>query len=86
MRTHHHVCQSVSGALRNWGRKEWSGVADENGITVAALKERFRILEFKGVRVIPFGDRCEGFSDLTGCPGHPIPPLLPEALPEDGVA
>ncbi len=37
-----------------------------------ALKEQFRIMEFEGVKVIPFGEPCEGFSYQTGCSGHEV--------------
>ncbi len=67
-----HCCQSVEGALRNWGKSEWNHIARENGITVNQAKERFRIMEFEGKKVIPFGEPCEGFSYETGCPGHPV--------------
>lgn len=70
MGTKIHVCQSVGGALKNWGKKEWASVAKSNNMTIDALKEQFRIMEFEGKRVIPIGDPCEGFSYLTGCPGH----------------
>lgn len=69
-----HVCQSVRGALKNWDKKDWEHVAKQNGKTVVGVKEWFRIKEFEGVKVIPIGDRCEGFSDETGCPGHEITP------------
>jgi hypothetical protein len=28
----------------------------------------------EGVLCLPVGTRCEGFSDTTGCPGHPTEP------------
>lgn len=65
-----HVCQSVSGAIKNWKKKEWESVAKSSGCTPDALKERFMIMEFEGIKVIPLGDPCEGFSYQTGCPGH----------------
>lgn len=68
--TTYHCCQSVRGALNNWSKNEWASVASENGLTPDQLKERFRIMEFEGKEVIPFGDPCEGFSYKTGCPGH----------------
>lgn len=72
MRQTTHMCQSVAGAIANWTRRDWATVAAENGTTADRLKEKFRIMEFEGVKVIPFGKPCEGFSDQTGCPGHPI--------------
>lgn len=26
----------------------------------------------QGKEVLPMGKKCEGWSDITGCPGHPI--------------
>jgi len=67
-----HCSQSISGALKNWSRKDWERVAADNGTTAVALKEKFRIWEFEGKKVLPLSDECEGFSYETGCPGHPI--------------
>ena len=39
---------------------------DENAR--AALLEKLA----SGVRKLPLGERCEGFSDVTGCPGHGV--------------
>jgi len=65
------MCQSVSGALRNWTKKDWDQAAADIETTGPRLKERFRIMEFEGIKVVPFGKPCDGFSYETGCPGHP---------------
>jgi hypothetical protein len=65
-----HVCQSVTGALKNWTARDWRHIANDNHMTVPQIKERFRIYEFEGKKVIPFGSACKGFSYETGCPGH----------------
>ena len=65
-----HFCQSVSGALRNWDKKQWDAVGRDNGMTGNQVKEKFRIMEFEGKKVIPIHEPCEGFSFETGCPGH----------------
>ncbi len=67
-----HVCQSVSRALKNWKKKTWEAMGRDNDMTAAQIKERFRILEFEGIKVLPIGKECEGFSYETGCPGHPV--------------
>lgn len=72
MRRTIHFCQSVSGALRNWSKKDWDMNGAENNMSGAALKERFRIMEFEGKKVIPIGEPCEGFSYTDGCPGHEV--------------
>lgn len=69
-----HFCQSVSGAIRNWDKKTWEEVGRDNNMTGPQMKERFRIMEFEGKKVIPINKECEGFSYETGCPGHPITP------------
>lgn len=69
--TTYHICQSVSGALRNWSKIDWDNIGADNGITGAVLKERFRIMDFNGIKVIPLHERCDGFDDIKGCPGHP---------------
>jgi hypothetical protein len=67
-----HMCQSVPGALRNWKKRDWEDVARQNGWkSVQYAKDKFRIWEFEGVKVVPIGEECEGFSYQTGCPGHP---------------
>lgn len=72
MRRTIHLCQSVSGALKHWDNSTWKAVAKDNNITVECLKERFRIMEFEGKKVIPLHEECEGFSYETGCPGHEV--------------
>lgn len=75
MKTIRHLCVDVSGALKNMKRdkKTWKKVAEENGLTLPQLEERFRIMEYKGIRVIPMTkERCDGFSDQDGCPGHKV--------------
>lgn len=67
------MCQSVSGALKNWDKKTWDAVGRDNNIPGEWVKERFRIMEFEGKKVIPLNDPpCEGFSYETGCPGHEV--------------
>lgn len=69
-----HLCISVSGALKNWGKAEWQSVAKSNNTTVDAIKERFKIMQLEGKKVIPLGEPCEGFSYQDGCPGHEAKP------------
>ena len=67
-----HLCQSVSGALKNWRKAEWESVAKHNNATVREIKEQFKIYAFEGKLVIPLGPICEGFSYISGCQGHEI--------------
>lgn len=73
MRRTIHFCQSVDGALKHWSKNQWQQVAKDNKMTLDAVKERFRIYQFEGKKVIPIGEPCEGFSYVDGCPGHPTP-------------
>ena len=72
VRTQIHICQSVEGALKNWGKREWRSMAVSNNMTPEDVKIEFQILHRQGKRVIPIGEPCEGFSYETGCPGHVI--------------
>ena len=65
-----HICQSVEGALRNWKKTEWKSLAKSNNMSIDQLKDEFYKMHSEGIKVIPFGDPCEGFSYQTGCPGH----------------
>lgn len=38
-----------------------------------AARRELKLLRKQGVQRIPLGDPCEGFSNVTGCPGHPAP-------------
>lgn len=71
MKTKHHVSLSIEGALRSWRSKDYlSAFPDEPNWRIS--KKRLELEAFKGRKVLPFGEPCEGFSYETGCPGHPI--------------
>lgn len=67
-----HICQSVDGALRNWGKAEWKHVAKENGRSPEYIRKQFEIYKFEGKKVIPIGPMCDGFDFEKGCPGHEV--------------
>ena len=67
-----HICQDIEGALNNWSKKTWDAMGRDNGITGNQVKEKFRIYLHEGMKVLPIGKECEGFSYQTGCPGHEI--------------
>lgn len=70
--TLHHVSMSVSGALRN---KAFEGLTDGGApLSRAEGKARLEALHAQGVKLVSTGG-CEGHSDQTGCPGHPLPGL-----------
>lgn len=66
-----HLCLDVSGAIRN---KMFSGFRDEQGKRMSrkAAHQELLNLQAQGIKVIPIGERCEGFSYETGCPGHDV--------------
>lgn len=66
----HHICQSVDGALANYTARDWKHLAKNNNCSVLAVKKWFKKQQEEGKRVIPFGEKCEGFNYETGCPGH----------------
>ena len=70
--TRRHICQSVDGALVNWGNREWKSIAKSNNCSVDEAKRAFLTYAREGKRVIPIGDPCEGFDYQKGCPGHPV--------------
>ena len=72
MKTTIHLCQSIRGALKHWDKKTWAMIAKDNNMTPERLKEKFRIMEFEGKKVIPIHKECEGFSYETGCPRHEV--------------
>ena len=65
-----HVCQNIKGALKNWTMDDWYNLAESNGLSYEELVQHFRIADFEGKKVLPIGEKCEGFSYETGCPGH----------------
>lgn len=71
--TRHHVSMSVSGALRN---KAFDGLTDSDGepLSRKEAQAQLELLQASGVKLVSTGG-CEGFSDQTGCPGHPLPGL-----------
>ena len=77
-RTNHHVCISVRGIL-NWNktytRRMLKTMTKSDGSRFTSVDEfRQSVMDelAKGHEVLPFGDPCEGFDYVKGCPGHPI--------------
>jgi protein gp37 len=68
-----HVCASVEGMLAN--RSFDALTNDGKPMTRAEAEAELRALADTGVKVIRVSDDCVGFSDQTGCPGHPHPRL-----------
>lgn len=75
-----HLCQSITGPLANWGKREfkqateWIRKSDGSKYTADEVRAAFVDELTQGHEVIPIGEPCEGFSYKTGCPGHPKVP------------
>lgn len=69
MSTIHHVNMSVRGALRN---RNFKGFTSDDGSEASAREVEDFLMDqlAMGREKIPFGEPCEGFSYITGCPGH----------------
>lgn len=67
-----HMCQDLEGAVASWTPKMFRDIGKDNDMTGAQVKKYFELQIYKGKKVIPFGEPCEGFSYETGCPGHII--------------
>jgi hypothetical protein len=73
-----HICQSVTGPLRNWTKREWKAATkwmlkpDGSQFTPDGLKDAFLRELAQGHEVIPIGE-CDNFDYKTGCRGHHIP-------------
>lgn len=70
--SNHHMCVSVEGMLRN---REFRGMQHTDGRPMSRREAETVLykLHADGVKLLPMGDACEGFSNDTGCPGHPNP-------------
>lgn len=66
----YHCNLDIAGALRN---PRWlDGIKDDHGVllTREQAKAQLQRQYDAGARCIPVGERCDGFDDVTGCPGH----------------
>lgn len=82
--TRFHMCQSVTGPLKNWSGRKWDeatewitrddGTKFRNGEELEAM---FQDLADKGIKVIPIGSDCDNFCSTDGCRGHPIADIFP---------
>jgi len=73
-----HLCQSITGPLRNWKPKDWKNalrwINKGDGSKYASadeLKGAFLAELAKGHEVVPIGD-CDNFDYKKGCQGHDI--------------
>ncbi len=70
-----HVCQSVTGPLMHWTKRDWQNATkwitkpDGSSFTADELKAAFIEELAKGHKVIPMCE-CDNFDYETGCRGH----------------
>ena len=75
-RTTHHMGVSLTGIIRQDGRslrRFMKGFSHDDGkpfTSVSEFRSALTDLVSSGVLMIPIGEKCEGWSDKTGCPGH----------------
>lgn len=84
-----HNCLDVAGCLRRSTRELTGLFKRHSGAPVTGYQARQYLLaqQAKGVRVLPVGEPCAGFSYQTGCPGHQEAPDVPPVIPDlDGEA
>ena len=70
--TTHHMCVDIEGVMR-WPDKDLCRLFkgdDGEKVRGSVVRDWLKLQLAQGKRVLPMGDRCEGFSDVTGCPGH----------------
>ena len=71
-----HCCVSVRwmlGWTRSEAKRKMRGVNRPDGTAFASVDEfRNALMDMlaNGTDVLPLGEKCEGWSPKTGCPGH----------------
>lgn len=70
-----HMCVDLQGSLRRTDRELSALFHGDNGETLSGryVRDWIKLQLMKGIKVVPMGPRCEGFSDIDGCPGHETP-------------
>ena len=66
-----HMCVDIEGVMK-WPNKELSKLFSEDGQRKPGkyVRDWLKLQLLQGKKVLPMGDLCEGFSYVTGCPGH----------------
>lgn len=65
-----HMHVSIEGILANWTNRDIARLFGRSVKDVAELKRILIDYLINGIKVLPLGEKCEGWSDQTGCPGH----------------
>lgn len=66
----HHMHIDITGLLANWSDHDITSLFGRPTREAAVVKRALLHHLGNGVRVLPFGEKCTGWSDVTGCPGH----------------
>lgn len=72
-KTIRHLVIDIRGVL-GWSNKKLARLFQEDGkfLTAEQAKEYLYDKLSEGYRVLPFGEECEGFDKVKGCPGHRV--------------
>lgn len=65
-----HVHVSIEGILADWTNRDIARLFGRSVKDVTELKRILIDYLILGIKVLPLGKKCEGWSDETGCPGH----------------
>lgn len=65
-----HMHISIEGVLANWSNHDLARLFGRSTKEVAEVKRDLLECLTTGIKVLPVGPKCEGWSDITGCPGH----------------
>jgi hypothetical protein len=78
MATMMHVSLSVRGYLIG-PDKDCRDLFKREGRTLTPLEAKVVLAEYlaQGHEVLPFGEPCEGWDKVNGCPGHPVAETQP---------
>lgn len=68
-----HVCVDIERVMR-WPDKELARLFTDDGQRRPGsyVRDWLKLQLAQGKKVLPMGDACEGFSYVTGCPGHAV--------------
>ena len=67
-----HMCMNIDSLLSRGVKSLHGLIFDSQGRKMSGREVRAWLLSErdKGRQVLPFGDPCEGFDYIAGCPGH----------------
>jgi hypothetical protein len=68
MKLHLHI--NIEGVLANWSNGDIARLFGRTARDVPAVKRYLLACLAEGVKVLPIGQKCAGWSDVHGCPGH----------------